>query len=227
MLVATIFLSQAFASYWLEGGGGSGGGGGGGGGYNLVGVPDLDHYEKLNYPKFELQELGTETHGEIPPKTVKVLKTISYKVPQPYPVHIPFKVPYPVHIEKPIPVVQTKIVKISHPIPIPVDKVPSPEEFQSSLGSSGGGSDWSGSGSEGTFGGSFSESAGGAQQLQETYGVPGQEPGIPLGAADFSSFGGGEDHGAEDRSGTYESVAQPQVEQSAEQIEHQIQQDQH
>lgn len=219
-MVSTSCLSQVFASYWLEGGGG------GGGGHNLVGVPDLDHYEKLDYPKFELQELGTETHGEIPPKTVKILKTISYKVPQPYPVHIPYKVPYPVHIEKPIPVVQTKIVKISHPIPIPVDKAHSSEEFHPQL-SSGGGSDWSGSGSEGTFGGSFSESAGGVQQLQETYGVPGHEPGIPLGAGDYGSFGGGEDHGAEDRSGTYESVAQPQVEQGGEQIEQQVQQEQH
>lgn len=208
------------ASYWLEGGGG-------GGGHNLVGVPDLDHYEKLEYPKFELQELGTETHGEIPPKTVKVLKTISYKVPQPYPVHIPYKVPYPVHVEKPIPVVQTKIVKISHPIPIPVDKVPS-EEFQPPHES---GSDWSGSG--GTFGGSFSEAApeqhagfgggfgGGVEQLQQTYGVPGHEPGLPLGDGDYAQFGGGADHGAEDRSGTYESVAQAQEGHSGAQSEEQ------
>lgn len=117
---ATLFLvaisDLALASQWL------GGGGGGGGGHNLVGVPGLDNYEHLEYPKYELQELGNEVKGEIPPKTVKVLKTISYKVPQPYPVHIPFKVPYPVTVEKPIPVVQTKIVKVSQPFPVPVEK---------------------------------------------------------------------------------------------------------
>lgn len=188
----------------------------------MVGVPDLDHYEKLEYPKFELQELGTETHGEIPPKTVKVLKTISYKVPEPYPVHIPYKVPYPVHVDKPYPVVQTKIVKISHPIPIPVEKAPS-EDYQPPHES---GNGWIGSGSEGAFGGSFSSGAEqqqptyggsfGAEQLQQTYGVPGHEPGLPLGSVDYSSYGGGEDHGAEDRSGNYESVAaQPKEQQSA------------
>lgn len=211
--IATTRLVHA--SVWLEGGGG-------GGSHNLVGVPDLDHYNKLEYPKFELQDLGTETHGEIPPKTIKVLKTISYKVPQPYPVHVPYKVPYPVHIEKPYPVVQTKIVKISHPIPIPADKTPS-EHFQPPQ-------DWSGS--EGTFGGSFSEAAagaeqhaaydgsygggGGAEQLQQTYGVPGHEPGLPLGGGDYAAFAGGADHGAEDRSGTYESLAQPQQEEQQE-----------
>lgn len=221
LLVLATCLSNAFASYWLEGGGG-----GGGGGHNLIGVPDLDHYEKLHYPNFELQELGTETHGEIPPKTVKVLKTISYKVPQPYPVHIPFKVPYPVHIEKPIPVVHTKIVKINQPFPVPVEKHEPAEELHPPLAASGGGGDWSGSssGAEGAFGGSFSEPAGGVHQLQESYGVPGLEPGLPLGGGDYGGFGGsgGEDHGAEDRSGTYESVAQPQ-QQSGD--EHQIQQE--
>lgn len=214
-LLAITCSSLVHASQWLEGGGG---------GHNLVGVPDLDHYGKLEYPKFELQELGTETHGEIPPKTVKILKTISYKVPQPYPVHIPFKVPYPVHVEKPIPVVQTKIVKISHPIPIPVEKSPS-QEFQAPESSGSGG--WIASGSEGTYGGSFSEAApveqhggfggsfsgAGAEQLQQSYGVPGQEPGVPLGEGDYASFGGGEGHGAEDRSGSYEALAQAQQEQ--------------
>lgn len=220
--MSTACICQAFASYWLEGGGG------GGGSHNLVGVPDLDHYGKLEYPKFELQELGTETHGEIPPKTVKILKTISYKVPQPYPVHIPYEVPYPVHVEKPIPVIHTKIVKINQPFPVPADKGIPSGEFQPPL-ESGGGGDWSSSGSDGTFGGSFSEPStggGGVQQLQQSYGVPGHEPGIPLSAEDFGSFGGGgggEDHGAEDRSGTYETVAQPQVEQGGEQI----QQEQH
>lgn len=187
-----------------------------GGGLQLVGVPDLDHYEKLEYPKYDIQELGSETHGHIPPKTIKVLKTISYKVPEPYPVKVPFKVPYPVTVEKPIPVVETKFIKVPHPIPIPVVKevpvpheVPKPypvpaEEFKAPEQDAGHG--WAGS-----FGGGFGGSSfGGSEQLQTTYGVPGQEPGTPLGESDYGSYGssgyqgGGEDeHGEEDRSAGY------------------------
>lgn len=215
----------------------------GGAGYQLFGVPDLESYGKLEYPKYDLIELGNIVHGEIPPKTVKVLKTISYKVPQPYPVKVPYKVPYPVHIEKPYPVVETKFIKISHPVPFPVIKevpvpleVPKPypvpaDEYKppaQEAASQG----WAGASS---FGGSYQgggeSSQGGLDQFQ-SYGVPGQEAGAPLGASDYqSSFGGAEQqsqdyggqeeegHGLEDRSSSY-SASDNQEQNNEEEQEH-------
>lgn len=138
--------------------------------------------------------------------------------------------PYPVHVEKPFPVVETKFIKVPHPVPFPVVKevpvpleVPKPypvpaDEYkppQQDANSYG----WSGS--SGSFGGSYQEgggSQGGLEQLQ-SYGVPGQEAGTPLGAGEFqqSYSGGGSEgqsqdfgsqseggHGLEDRSSNYE-----------------------
>lgn len=223
---AICCIAAAQASYYESGGGG------GGEGYQLEGLPNLDSYGKLEYPKYDIQELGSEIHGEIPPKTIKVHKTITYKVPEPYPVKVPVKVPYPVHIEKPFPVVETKFIKVPHPVPYPVEKpihvpveVPKPfpvpaEEYKPPQQDAEGAQGWSGG-----FGGSF----GGSEHIQQTYGVPGHEPGQPLGGESYqqyNSFGsseyqgeGGDGHGEADQSANY-AVSDKQDEGSSEQEQH-------
>lgn len=210
--------------------------------YQLYGVPDIESYGKLQYPKYDLLELGNIVHGELSPKTIKVLKTISYKVPQPYPVKVPYKVPYPVHVEKPFPVVETKFIKVPHPVPFPVYKqvpvplevpkpYPVPAEEYKPPAQEAAAHGWAGASS---FGGSYQgggELQGGLEHLQ-SYGVPGQEAGVPLGAADYqSSFGGAEEqsqdfgsqeeegHGLEDRSSSY-AVADNQEQKSEEEEQH-------
>lgn len=88
----------------------------------LAGVPNERSYGKTHYPHFDIQDLGTSVHGEIPPKTIKIFESITVKEPKPYPVHVPQPVPYPVHVPKPYPVPVTKIVHVPHTVPVEVIK---------------------------------------------------------------------------------------------------------
>lgn len=88
----------------------------------LAGVPNVGSYGKTVYPSFDIQDLGTSVHGEIPPKTIKIHESVTIKEPQPYPVKVPHPVPYPVHIPKPIPIPVTKIVHVPHSVPVEVIK---------------------------------------------------------------------------------------------------------
>lgn len=124
----------------------------------LVGVPNVRSYEKTHYPSFDIQDLGTVVHGEVPPKTIKIHESITVKEPQPYPVKVPHHVPYPVHIPKPYPVTVTKIVHVPHSVPVEVVKhvhvpveVPKPYPVPvhehhggHDIGGGNGGGDWAG-----------------------------------------------------------------------------------
>ncbi|KAF5282084.1 hypothetical protein FQA39_LY00609 [Lamprigera yunnana] len=95
----------------------------------LLGIPDAGGYSGLQYPQFQLQDLGTIYEGILPPKVVKISSTVALKIPKPYPVKIPHNVPYPVHVDKPYPVPVTHLVKVPHPVPVEVIKsVPVPVE---------------------------------------------------------------------------------------------------
>ncbi|KAK4886699.1 hypothetical protein RN001_002970 [Aquatica leii] len=97
--------------------------------FELMGVPDIHGYGGLQYPKLNIQDLGTVYQGAIPPKIVKISSTVALRIPKPYPVKIPHKVPYPVHIDKPYPVPVTHLIKVPHAVPVEVIKnVPVPVE---------------------------------------------------------------------------------------------------
>lgn len=168
----------------------------------LAGVPNERSYGKTNYPSFDIQDLGTSIHGEIPPKTIKIHESITIKEPKPYPVQVPHPVPYPVHVPKPYPVPVTKIVHVPHNVPVEVVKhvhvpveVPKPypvpvHEYggghdQGHLGGGGGGGDWAGSH--------------GAALHSEHFGSFGHES--------FGAIGGGH-LGEADQSAAYPVVAQ-------------------
>lgn len=110
------------AALGLSGGqsGGQGGGSPPPGNYQLVGVPDESAYADLTFPEQPIQDLGTISEGEVPADSVRVTKTITIKVPQPYPVEVSNPVPYPVEVAKPYPVPVTKLVHVPHPVPFDV-----------------------------------------------------------------------------------------------------------
>ncbi|XP_017773072.1 PREDICTED: cyclin-dependent kinase inhibitor 1C-like [Nicrophorus vespilloides] len=104
--------------------------GGGHGSEQLIGIPDLSSYEKLVYPHLDIQDLGSSSHGDLPAKEVKVIRTIKISVPHPVPIKVPHKVPFPVPIVKPYPVHVTKLVEVPHPVPVEVvKKIPVPVEI--------------------------------------------------------------------------------------------------
>ncbi|KAK9711675.1 hypothetical protein QE152_g25344 [Popillia japonica] len=153
-----------FSSLALSGGGGSASGASGPAAdsapptnFQLMAVPDDASFTGLNFPDLQIQDLGTMTEGEVPPESVKVTKTITVKIPQPYPVSVPHPVPVPYSVPKPVPVPVTKLVHVPKPYPVEVTKtVPVPIEVPSSHGGIGG----SGSG------GGFDQHGGYSQQVQ-------------------------------------------------------------
>lgn len=95
----------------------------------LEGIPDLQTYSGIHYPKYDLLDLGEYSKGQVPGPQIHETKHITVKEPQPYPVQVPVPHPYPVHIPKPYPVVETKLVKVPQPVPYEVvKKVPVPVE---------------------------------------------------------------------------------------------------
>ncbi|XP_045479945.1 alpha/beta-gliadin A-V-like [Harmonia axyridis] len=170
-------------------------------------VPDFESYGKIEYPHFDIIELGSYQKGDIPPKTIHLTKKIVIKEPKPYPVKVPHPVPYPVPHKVPYPVVHTELVKVPHPVPYPVTKtvpvpvevpkpypVPSHELQDSGEGQSGYGGGQNG-GDQGNYA-EFNQQSGGEQdygsqdsynQAQLTYGVPQQVPGKPLGISEYQS----------------------------------------
>lgn len=54
----------------------------------------------------------------VPPKEIKVTKTVAVKVPVPYVVKVPHSIPYPVQVVKTFPVPVTKIVKVHEQVPV-------------------------------------------------------------------------------------------------------------
>ncbi|KAF5294548.1 hypothetical protein FQR65_LT10740 [Abscondita terminalis] len=135
-LILSLLLFCSTSAYgkpgFAFGGGDLGSHGGGDGGnlqYELMGVPDINGYGALNYPKFAILDLGTSQQGDIPPKVVKISSTVALKIPKPYPVKIPHNVPYPVHVDKPYPVPVPQLIKVPQPVPVEViKKVPVPVE---------------------------------------------------------------------------------------------------
>lgn len=122
----------------------------------LVGIPDLDTYAGIQYPKYDILDLGEYSKGQVPGPQIHETKHITVKEPQPYPVQVPVPQPYPVHIPKPYPVVETKLVKVPHPVPVEVvKKIPIPIEVPKPYPvSQGNGGDWDlhGAGSGQSFG---------------------------------------------------------------------------
>lgn len=95
----------------------------------LEGIPDLQTFAGIHYPKYDLLDLGEYTKGQVPGPQIHETKHITVREPQPYPVKIPVPQPYPIHVPKPYPVVETKLVKVPHPVPVEVIKnVPVPVE---------------------------------------------------------------------------------------------------
>lgn len=143
----------------------------GGGNLQLSGVPDLSHYGKLTYPKYDVVHLGLEIKNSLPPATVQITEYKTVKIPEPYPVKVPVPHPVVVPVAKPYPVVETKILKIPVPVPhevikqVPVHiEVPKPYPVPSG--------DYrhqteEGDGGDTSYGGSFE---GHAQSGEEGYG---------------------------------------------------------
>lgn len=66
-------------------------------------------------------DLGTFVgKHQLPPKVIRITKTVAVKVPVPYPVKVPYTVPYPVPYAKPYPVHVPKYIKIKEQVPIEV-----------------------------------------------------------------------------------------------------------
>ncbi|RZB38794.1 hypothetical protein BDFB_011336 [Asbolus verrucosus] len=170
----------------------------GGGSQQLQGVPDLSHYGKLTYPKFDVIDLGGGVKDSLPPAVVEITKTVSIKEPQPYPVKFPVPVPHPVPVAKPYPVVQTKIVKIPQPFPVEViKKVPVPIEVPKPFPVPS---------HEGSFGGSFAGHGQlGYQKLDEA--SSGDEGGYGGGFEGAAHAGG---YAEADQSGAYGTQVQAQ-----------------
>lgn len=150
----------------------------GGGHEQLSAVPDVSHYGKLTYPKYDFIHLGTDIKSSLPPTTVQITEFKTVQIPKPYPVKVPVPHPVLVHVPKPFPVVETKILKVPVPVPHEVIKqVPVPIEVPKPFpvssgdynhhheGGDGGGGGGS-YGGESSYGGSFSEN----QNGEEGYG---------------------------------------------------------
>lgn len=90
--------------------------------HKLQTVPNKDSYGKIEYPHFDIIELGEYKKHHLPPKVIHVNKRIVIKEPKPYPVKVPHHVPYPVIQKVPYPVINKEIVKVPEPIPYPVVK---------------------------------------------------------------------------------------------------------
>lgn len=197
-----------------------------GGGHGLQGVPGIGAYGKVEFPKFDILELGEFSKGSLPPETIVSNKEIVIKEPQPYPVKVPHPVhvPYPVH--KPYPVVQTKIIKVPQPVPYEiVKKVPVPIEVpkpypvpvSSHGGSSGGYGGGYGNGiehqslggNEGSYGGGSDYGSGyeGGFGHESSAGTSGEGQGY--GGEQFNNYESGE-HTESDQSQGYASVEQPE-----------------
>ena len=72
-------------------------------------------------------DLGTFVgKHQIPPKVIRIVKTVAVKVPVPYPVRVPHTIPYPVHVPKPYPVHVPKIVHVEKQVPV---HIPSPTTY--------------------------------------------------------------------------------------------------
>ncbi|XP_045479641.1 uncharacterized protein LOC123684425 [Harmonia axyridis] len=92
------------------------------GGHKLRTVPEGASYGKIQYPHFDIIDLGDYRKNGLPPKYIHVNKKIVIKEPKPYHVKVPHHVPYPVIQKVPYPVVNKEIVKVPQPIPYPVLK---------------------------------------------------------------------------------------------------------
>ncbi|KAL3265448.1 hypothetical protein HHI36_009652 [Cryptolaemus montrouzieri] len=195
--ILAVFCSKAYPEYHHERG------------HSLQAIPDLESYGKIQYPHFDIIELGSYQKGDIPPKVIHITKKIVIKQPHPYPVKVPHPVPYPVPHKVPYPVVHTKVETVAQPVPYPVIKtvqvpveVPKPypvpvHDYKAPDGGQtayGGGT--SGSGQEhhdfSNFGQGDQQEYGEQNsypQTSDTYGVPGHEPGQPLGLDGYSNQG--------------------------------------
>lgn len=109
--------------------GGGSGGGGGFAGYDGGGHTDGHPIETIDLGSY----VGKH---HIPPKVIKITKTVAYKVPVPYPVKVPHGVPYPVPVPKPYPVHVPKYIKIKEQVPV---YIPAPHGEQHNHGGGGGG----------------------------------------------------------------------------------------
>lgn len=90
------------------------GGHGGGSGIN-------DH--ELHHAEQHFQHLGSFVgKHHLPPKEIRITKTLAVKVPQPYPVKVPHPVPYPVKVVKHVPVHVPKVITVHEQVPVPVPK---------------------------------------------------------------------------------------------------------
>lgn len=138
--------------YGSDYGGGGSGGDYGGGGHNGGGQP------------YQLEHLGSFVGKHtLPPKIIRITKTVAVRVPVPYPVKVPHGVPYPVHVPKPYPVQVQKLVRVSEPIPVHIPKpVPYPVHVYHNENAA-----KSGAQASGHFGGGFQFSTN-AQQSQGT-----------------------------------------------------------
>lgn len=87
-----------------------------------------EHGGHGDYDGGKFEHLGSFVgKHQLPPKVIRITKTIAVKVPVPYPVKVPHGVPYPVHVPKPYPVHVPKLVKVSEPVPVHIPKpVPYP-----------------------------------------------------------------------------------------------------
>ncbi|XP_066147075.1 uncharacterized protein [Euwallacea fornicatus] len=144
----------------------------------LEGVPDLEIYSKITYPKYDILDLGEYSKDHLPGDEIKVTKDSKITIPQPYPVKVPVPQPYPVHIDKPYPVHETKIVKVPVPVPQIVEKkvpypveVPKPYPVQLHTQADNGGS-----GLEHYGGGGGGGGLEGHQALEGSYGIQEQFP---------------------------------------------------
>ncbi|XP_018561422.1 uncharacterized protein LOC108903660 [Anoplophora glabripennis] len=120
----------------------------------LEGIPDLESFSNIKYPKYDILGLGEYSEGHLPADEIHVTKHVTVKEPQPYPVKVPVPHPYPVPVAKPYPVVETKYVKVPHAVPYEiVKKVPVtvevPKPYPVPVHSGGGDSWHAGSGNVG------------------------------------------------------------------------------
>lgn len=77
----------------------------------------------LVHAQQQFQHLGTYVgKHHLPPKEIRITKTVAVKVPVPYAVKVPHAVPYPVHVVKHVPVPVTKIVKVHEQVPVAIPK---------------------------------------------------------------------------------------------------------
>lgn len=203
MAICCLAAAKAAPSHWDSGSSSQ----------QLEGVPDLETYSKISFPKYDILDLGEYSKGHVPGDEIKVTKESKITIPQPYPVKIPVPQPYPVHIEKPYPVHETKIVKVPYPVPQVIEKkVPYPVEVpkpypvhvNSDEGSHGGGFDQLGGGA--SYGGDI----GGHQAFEGNgYGVQEHTAELPSNEGYEAGIGGGNlnPHDAQSLEGGYEGLS--------------------